>query len=827
MHHASHITELVGGFIILLLFAAGTLAASQRIKLPYSVALVLAGMLLSYLATTYPEQLHLIKALELSPELILFVFLPTLIFESTFNLDTAQLRHNIDEVLSLAIPGLLLSTLLIGLIVWLATPIPFPASLLLGAILSATDPVSVVATFKQLGAPQRLTILVEGESLFNDATAIVVARILIGVVAAGTVSTETVTSGIADFFILFVGGLLVGWALARLTGFLLGLVESDAYIEISLTTILAYLSFILAEEVLGVSGVMATMGAGLSMAGRGRMKISPSVRSYLEHFWEYMAFIANAMIFLMVGLRVELYAVWQNLDLLPWVIIGMLLARAALIYGMMPLVGRLPGSTPISLRYQTVMFWGGQRGAIALAIVLSLPVFEYSDVFVALVMGSVLFTLLVQGLTIEPLVRRLGLDQPPLSDRLSVLERNVVARQRVLKEIPGLLANGLFSGRIARHLQRDCEREINKAEQDIRDLRNHEMDITRQLNLLYLRVFAEEKSLYIDMYNKGHLSEAAFRKLMLILTSQIDALRFHGQFQHMHFNRMQYLADQALPAIIRHFPGINLLAEKVHLARVARDYELDWGHYQGTLHVLTFLTDYAQFESLPEAVVTEVKRHYQHWHTHARERVEQMAELYPEFVSSMQERLGRRMVLLAEAEATEQQVEQGTLPRGVAESMQTDIQHRLATLRGQEITPLKVDPTELLRKVPFFQQIPAAEFSHLAQRMRAHTFAADEVIIRQGESGDSLFLIARGVIHISQRDEHGEDTSLGTLMAGDFFGEMALLFHERRNATLSAVTPCSLYELPRSELDLAMDKFSVIRETLERVAKERKEQNPA
>ena len=413
MEHATHVAEIVGGVVALLVIAVAIFAATKRLKLPFTVVLVMCGMGLSYLTRAYSDSLPPLHELEISPGLILFVFLPTLIFESAFNLDARQLRHNLGPVLTLAVPGLLLSTVIIGLIVSIATPVPFEAALLLGAILSATDPVAVVALFKKLGAPQRLTILVEGESLFNDATSIVLSRILVGVIVVGAASAGGIVESALDFLTVFLGGLVVGWFLGLITGWILGKVESDPLIEITLTTVLAYMSFLLAEEVFHASGVMAAIAAGLTLGGWGRMKISPSVRTYLEHFWEYIGFVANALIFLMVGLRVDLSALWSVIDLLLWVLLAMLVSRLLVVFGLVPLAGRLPGAEPVSLRYQSVMFWGGLRGAIALAIVLSLPQFEQGEAFVTVVMGAVLFTLLVPGLTIEPLVRFLGLDRPP------------------------------------------------------------------------------------------------------------------------------------------------------------------------------------------------------------------------------------------------------------------------------------------------------------------------------------------------------------------------------------------------------------------------------
>ena len=208
MQPTSQVADIVGGVIALLLSATVVRAVTRRLKLSFTVVLVLVGIGLSALAAAYPHVLPTLHDLEISSALIFYVFLPTLIFESAFNLDIQQLRENLGSVLALAVPGLLLSTLLIGLIVGMATPIPYTAALLLGAILSATDPVAVIAVFRRLGTPQNLRVLVEGESLFNDATSVVLARILLGVVLAGTVSDRVIVQGAINFVVMFVGGSL-------------------------------------------------------------------------------------------------------------------------------------------------------------------------------------------------------------------------------------------------------------------------------------------------------------------------------------------------------------------------------------------------------------------------------------------------------------------------------------------------------------------------------------------------------------------------------------------------------------------------------------------
>jgi monovalent cation:H+ antiporter, CPA1 family len=817
-----HTAHLVTATFSLLLIAAATLALTKALRLPFTVILVVVGMGVRELALVWPEYFGFLAALEISPELILFVFLPTLIFESTFNLDAQQLRHNLGAILMLAVPGLILSTAVIGGVVWLATDIPLAAALLLGAILSATDPVAVIALFKQLGAPKRLMALVEGESLFNDATSIVLAKILLGVLAAGAVSASTVGNGVLDFFLLFFGGLAVGMALGWITGWLLGLVESDSLIEISLTTAVAYLSFLIAEELFHVSGVMACLGAGITVGGLGEVKISPPVRRYLEHFWEYLAFLANAFIFLLVGMKIDLGALWDNAGLLAVVVGAMLLGRALLAYGLVPLLSRLPGAQPIDRPYQTVMFWGGLRGAIALALVLSLQGFEHAELFTTLVTGAVLFTLLVQGLSIGRLMARVGLDQPPLGDRLGRLEYRLEGQRAALERIPELQRGGYFSSRIANRLQGEIRKETRRLQGAMTALRGAEISPQQELCLLYERAFAEEKSLYREMFAKGHLSEGAYRQLLLTLSLQIEAVRFRGRFEHVRSHRLRRWLEPRLFALLDRLPGTAPLGERLRMGRVALTYENAWAHYQGCRRVLERLAEIAQQESSTAAALEEVSGNYQRWRLAAGRQLDDAAAQFPEFVNAVQQRVGRRMTLVAEGEAAERLGAQGRLSREVTEEAQEGIRHRLRALRGQEVTRLRVEPEELLRKVPFFSGIPKAEFQAIATRMKAHTYDEGAAIIRQGEPGDSLFLIARGVVRVS-REEAGMRRNLATLMAGDFFGEMALLHQEPRSATVQAVTPSAVYELGRAGLAEAMTAHPAIRAMLEEADLRRKE----
>jgi CPA1 family monovalent cation:H+ antiporter len=822
------IVELVGAFVVLMTIAAIVDALAKRTKLPFTVALVVVGALLAALADRFAV-LAPISDLEVTPEAVFFVFLPTLIFQSAFHLDAKALRANLGPTLTLAIPGLLISTALIGAIMhyaasWVGMSLTWPEALLLGSILSATDPVAVISLFSQLGAPKRLTVLVEGESLFNDATAIVLSRIILGVMAAGIVSGDVLLGGAAQFVAVFFGGLIVGWLLAWVAGTVIGAVESDSFIEITATTVLAYLSFYVAEHVLGVSGVMAVVAAGVLIGGWGKLKVSPSVARYLTSFWDYMAGVANALIFLLVGLTVNLGELADTVPILAWVVVAMLVSRAVVIYGLVPMTSKLPGSEPIERSYQTVMYWGGLRGGIALAISLSLPeTVESKGLFITIATGAVLFTLVVQGLTIERVVRHYRLHIPPLSDRMARLEGLIAGKLRTLDEIPTLQAGGLFPPRVAADARKRVGDSLEQLREELQHLRSDELDVQQERRILYLRCFAEEKTLYFEMYSKGHLSGAAYRDLVHSIEMQTDGIRHDGNVPEftLHPPGGERIGTALLRTVDK-WPGLAGLVERLREGRTEREYEIAWARFHGDQRVLRDLHHLLEAEAHRPDTLEELRAFYQYWAENARSRLDQTAELFPEFVASAQERLADRLVLQAETEAIEEKAHVGTIPEGVADVMLQSMRKELKALRRSQAEKLAVDPEELLKKVPFFEGLPRDEFQLVAAKLRRRTAPSGDAIVKQGDRGSSLFLLARGVVRVTREDE-GAPVDLATLMAGNFFGEMALLHGTVRSATCRAVTPCALYELGRTDLEAVLETCPAMAQALQEADRSRRD----
>jgi CPA1 family monovalent cation:H+ antiporter len=416
MHDETLLTATVT--IVLLLFIAAISAIFvKRINFPYTVGLVIVGIVLG-LAVSEVEALKPMQEVELSRDIILYVILPTLLFDAAINMHVSVLLKNLLPILVLATLGLLISAAIVGFAMGQVTPLPIGVALLFGALISATDPVAVIALFKELGVDERLSALVDGESLFNDATAIVVFNIILGIVlATGSLGEHPVGSAIGSFLVVFFGGLAVGLFIGALLIGLLRLADGDVLVQIALTSVSAYVAFIVADHFLKLSGVMAVVGAGILSAWRAKQLFSEEMRRYIGNYWEYAAFVANSLIFLLIGLtEFELFEDFarygQNIGYVAAAVVIVLIARAVVIYGVTPVINLVSKREPVDRPYQHVMFWGGLRGAIPLALVLGLPRgFEYRPLLLDLTLGVVLFSLLVQGTTVGKLLQSLRLNK--------------------------------------------------------------------------------------------------------------------------------------------------------------------------------------------------------------------------------------------------------------------------------------------------------------------------------------------------------------------------------------------------------------------------------
>ncbi len=393
-------------FILLFVIATAVAIGTQWLRLPYTVALVLAGLVLG--------ALRLLPAPDLTRNLLFSVFLPGLIFEAAFHIESRDLRHGWVTILVLAIPGVIASTALVALflppfiqLVGLGGGFDWRDALVFGALISATDPVAVVALFRALGTSRRLSVLLEGESLLNDGTAIVFFTLSLSLLDGGRVGG----AHLVWQFCYIVGAGIASGVLAGGVASLVTRTIDDPMIEITLTVIAAYGSFALAETI-GGSGVIATVVAGLLCGNVGaRIGMSPATRIAATTFWEYAAFALNSIIFLLIGFQVQLATLLEY-----WLPILVAYAVVTLGRGLIIVAGRVLAGwahEPFPWRWTGVLTWGGLRGALAMVLALSLPPsFEYRELTIAMTFGVAIVSILVQGLTMAPLLRRFGLIDP-------------------------------------------------------------------------------------------------------------------------------------------------------------------------------------------------------------------------------------------------------------------------------------------------------------------------------------------------------------------------------------------------------------------------------
>jgi len=427
--------DLYTSVLVVITFLSVAVLASLALKalhFPYTIGLMVIGLGLGGLLWGVPE-LSGFRLLVLSPEVILYLVLPTLIFEASMNIDARLLFRNLVPIVLLAVVGLLISTVVVAFGLAGVTSLPLAGALLFGALISATDPVAVIALFKEIGAPRRLVTLIDGESLFNDATAIVLFTVIAGAVgmSGAHAADPSLWGGAVRFTVVLMGGLAVGGAIGWAGSYLIQVDRGNFLFQIAVSLIMAYLSFLVADHVFHFSGVMSSLAAGLMLRYRAETAFRRHHIHTLEQVWELLSFVANSFVFILLGLTAFSSVVHQG-DILKslgpvlWSLPIVLVARFLSIFLLLPPYNwflKFQKKSPIPWNYQAILFWGGLRGAVPVALVLAIPAtFPDRDLIVHLTFGIILFTLLVQGTTVKRVMAWLGVhpDGSPFADRPTV-----------------------------------------------------------------------------------------------------------------------------------------------------------------------------------------------------------------------------------------------------------------------------------------------------------------------------------------------------------------------------------------------------------------------
>ncbi len=513
MHH-----ELL--YLSLFLVATAVAVAARYLRVPYTVALVAAGLLLGASRVLSPP--HLTR------ELLYAVFLPGLIFEAAFHLDAKKFWNNKLAIHALAVPGLLVATALTALVVaptitalGLATGFTVAHGFVLASILAATDPIAVVGLFKSLGAPKRLAVLVEGESLVNDGTAVVVFSLVLAWFAEGDLAPAAAA---ADFARVVVGGALVGVVVGFAASKAIQRID-DPMVEITITSIAAYGSFALAERV-HLSGVLATVAAGMLCGNWGAATgMAPATRVAVETFWEYVAFALNSVVFLLIGFEVHVESLASAWAPVAVAFIAVLAGRAVAVGGTAAALARTGERIPMAWSF--VLTWGGLRGGLSMVLALSLPrTFPHRELIVTMTFGVVVASILVQGLTMGPLLRRLGLAASGSSRTLYAVE---LVRQRAAHAALATLDAMERARRVSPDVSRPARDEYQAAlagsEARVRELQLADETLAREERIaLHRQLVLAEKDAVVRAVREGLVEGDAAEGVTRELDARLVAL---------------------------------------------------------------------------------------------------------------------------------------------------------------------------------------------------------------------------------------------------------------------------------------------------------------
>ena len=503
--------------ILILLFslAAAVAIAVRQLHVPYTVALVLTGLALGLLNLFTPP--HLTK------ELLFSVFLPGLLFEAAFHIDFREFWRNRLAIASLAVPGVAAAVALTTVIL---TPVvnalhleqnfTWQFALVFGALIAATDPIAVMAVFKSLGVPRRLSMLLDGESLLNDGTAIVFFMLSLSLVTGVSVTGGQLT---ADFLKIVGFGGLIGAAVGLGISQVIKHID-DAMVEITLTTIAAYGSFVTAEH-FHYSGVIAVVVAGVLCGNYGaRVGMTPSTRVAVETFWEYVAFALNSLVFLLIGLEVHLDALFTSWKVILIAYLVVTVGRGVVIFTVSGLLHKTREKIPWP--WSVVLTWGGLRGALPMVLVLSLAKdFPHRELLVAMTFGVVMISILLHGMTISPLLRWLGIVKGQVHREAYEFARGKLqAASAALGEL-GRMSHVRFTGDDVRlRLKEEYEKRIAEEQAQIGKLELDRAAIAAQEAQWARRhLLLTEKNYVIDSFRQGVLDQEIYDKLL----ADIDA----------------------------------------------------------------------------------------------------------------------------------------------------------------------------------------------------------------------------------------------------------------------------------------------------------------
>ena len=811
-------------FLFLVIGAAEPLAA--RLRLPFTVIIAALGILIGagatfFLRTGYTDALNpvaeAILGLPIRSNVFLYVFLPTLLFQATLGMNLRRMVDDWVPILVLAVLAVFIATFSVGYALSWASTLPLAVCLLVGAIVSTTDPSAVVSIFRSISAPRRLARIVEGESLLNDAAAIALFGVFMGFVMIGVPDPDP-GEAFARFPVMMLGGAVVGWFAARLAVWLMALFERQERAQVSVSVALPYLAFIGAEQLVGASGVIAVVAAGLTLNLTGPGRLTPQAWAGLREVWDLLAHWAGALIFILAALlipRILEDVRPEDALLLAVVIAAATAARVVVLFGLLPFLTAMRVSPVVESPYRAAILWGGLRGAVTLALALAVTESfritpETKRVVAVLATGYTLFTLIVQGTTLRWIISKLGLDRLSPIDQALSNQVIAVALQTVREDVAKTTENYNLSRDIVRsEAKRFAERldgAVGAAEKDAEILDRD------RITLGLIALAGAERDMVLEQSRERTVSTGLAEQLLADADRLIEATRTGGRTGYGRAARASVGYGRAFRlAVFLH----GRLGISPPLARMTAD------RFELLLAQRLILRDLDGFidrrirrihgrrvaELLHELLARRVET--------VETALEGLRLQYPGYAEELERRFIRRSALRLEEREYATMRGDGLIGAELHTALIADISRRRAAADRRPPLDVAVQRAEIVRQFPLFEGMDDALLRPLSRALRTRYVNAGEVIMRRDAPVRSVYFVASGAVEMSLPSQ---PMRLGR---GEMFGQLAILTARRRPSEVRAITPSILLVLDEARFRRLLRRSAALRDAVLESARKR------
>lgn len=810
--------------LFLVIGAAEPLAA--RLRLPFTVMLACLGILIGtaaifFLQTDLTDALNpvaeAILGLPIRSNVFLYVFLPTLLFQVTLGVNLRRMMDDWVPILVLAVLAVVVATLAVGYALSWASALPLTACLLIGAIVSTTDPSAVVGIFRSISAPQRLVRIIEGESLLNDAAAIALFGLFMSFVMLGVPDPEFQDT-LRRFPLLIAGGVATGWVLARISISIMALFDRYPLAQISVSVALPYLAYIGAEQTIGASGVIAVVTAGLMLNLMGPGRLQPALWANLREIWDLLAHWAGALIFILAALLIpRLLEDVQvgDLYLIAVIVLAAVAARAAILFGLMPVLSAASLSPVVERPFRTAILWGGLRGAVTLALALAVTESirvppDVRRLVGILATGFTLFTLIVQGSTLRWVIGRLGLDRLAPIDLALSNQVIAVALQTVRESVAKATENYELPHETvrseAKRFGERLERAVRAAEA------NTEILDRDRITLGLIALAGAERDAILARFRDRTISTRLSDMILSEADRLIEASRTGGRtgYQRASRHSLQYGRGFRVAAFLH-----NRLRLSAPLARMtAKRFDLLLSQRLILRDLHGFID--GRIRRIHGRRVAELLHELLNRRQAAVERaLEGLRLQFPGYADELERRFIRRTALRLEEREYDAMKEDGLIGTELHTSLVQDIAVRRLEAEQRPRLDLALQKAELVRQFPLFAGMDQATLRRLSRALVTRYVTGGTPIIRKDSPAKSVFFIASGAVELKTA---GQTWRLGR---GEMFGQMAILMHTRRRTEVRSIAPTTLLVLDENRFLRLLQRSKTLQQAVRESAKKR------